>query len=272
MIRCLLWSLLLALMLTSCVDLSVNTRKQSAQTLVMQAGWNKQTLQTAYFPLLAYMPDQKVIPELTVYIEGDGLAWVSRSQPSSDPTPMNPLALKLALADSRQQSAYLARPCQFVRNDRCERRYWTSARFAPEVIDAMDDAVSQLKAQFHAQKLKLVGYSGGGAVAALVAARRHDVVQLVTVAGNLDHEAWTNLQHISPLTESLNAADFWQRLVDIPQMHFVGANDRTVPYAVAASYQARFPRGHRPEIKVVDGADHHCCWVKQWPDLIEALK
>jgi hypothetical protein len=44
-------------------------------------------------------------------------------------------------------------------------------------------------------------------VASLVAARRHDVVRLVTVAGNLDHLAWTTLHGVSPLTGSLNPAD-----------------------------------------------------------------
>lgn len=36
---------------------------------------------------------------LRVYIEGDRHAWLSRTRLCADPTPHNPVALKLALAD-----------------------------------------------------------------------------------------------------------------------------------------------------------------------------
>lgn len=265
-------SVLLLGMLTACTHLSVQNRQQIAYELVKQAGWDQQILSTPYFPLRAYLPTPKPVSTLTIYIGGDGLAWINRSTSSSDPTPMNPLALKLALADNIDTNvAYLARPCQYVRNALCKRRYWTSARFAPQVIVSMDAAVSSLKKQFHAKSIQFVGYSGGGAVAALVAARRHDVSRLITVAGNLDHQAWTRLHHVSPLSDSLNAADFWQKLVDIPQIHFVGGSDHNMPLIVAESYRHRFPVGHKPKIKVINSADHHCCWVNQWPALLKII-
>ena len=122
-------SVLLLGMLTACTHLSVQNRQQTAYELVKQAGWNQQTLSTPYFPLRAYLPvPNPPVSTLTIYIEGDGLAWINRSTPSSDPTPMDPLALKLALADNIDTNvAYLARPCQYVRNALCKRRYWTSA-------------------------------------------------------------------------------------------------------------------------------------------------
>jgi hypothetical protein len=49
---------------------------------------------------------------LTVYIEGDGFAWLSRSQASYDPSPLNPVGLELALRHPLGESAYLARTCQ----------------------------------------------------------------------------------------------------------------------------------------------------------------
>ena len=52
--------------------------------------------------------------DVTIYIEGDGFAWVSRRQPSTNPTPVNPLALRLAATDPSPAVAYLARPCQYV--------------------------------------------------------------------------------------------------------------------------------------------------------------
>lgn len=254
-----------------CTDISLTKRNETADNLALQAGWQKSTLQTQYFSHRAYLPKQNQSERLTIYIEGDGLAWINRHKPSSDPTPLNPLALKLALADGRNDVAYLGRPCQYVMSSVCEQRYWTSARFAEEVIASTDEAISQLKKQIGAQQIALIGYSGGGAVATLVAARRDDVVKLITVAGNLDHRAWTQLHGISALKGSLNAADYWQNLVDISQTHFVGAQDSVVPLLVAQSYQRRFPISHQPLIQVIDSAEHHCCWVDDWLTLLKTI-
>ena len=43
----------------------------------------------------------------------------------------------------------------------------------------------------------MVGFSDGGGAAALLAAMRQDVIFLGTVAGNLDIDAWANLQGVS---------------------------------------------------------------------------
>jgi dienelactone hydrolase len=208
---------------------------------------------------------------LTVYIEGDGLAWINGSTPSLDPTPLNPLALRLALRDPSGAAVYLARPCQFVTGAQrrgCQRKYWTSHRFAPEVIEASSSAIEQLKQRFAAERLVLVGYSGGGAVAALIAAQRRDVMRLVTVAGNLDHRAWTADLHLSALDGSLNPADAWRRLQSVPQIHFVGGQDRVLGESVVESYRARFAPGPAPTVRVLPTFDHHCCWVERWPDLL----
>lgn len=90
------------------------------------------------------------------------MAWISSDMPSTDPTPTDPLALKLALAHPEGQAVYLARPCQFTGTDRCARKYWTDTRFSVEVVRAMNLAIDQLKARFSAQEIELVGYSGGG--------------------------------------------------------------------------------------------------------------
>ena len=259
----------LAVGLQGCANISPASRIQHADELAAQAGWHKYTLDTRHFAHRSYSPAQRQHSHLTIYIEGDGLAWISRDKPSSDPTPLNPIALTLALADGRSELAYLARPCQFMQSSQCQQRYWTSARFAEEVIASTDEAISQLKAQRGAQALTLIGYSGGGAVAALVAARRDDVASLITVAGNLDHQAWSKIHHISPLSGSLNPADSWQELADITQTHFVGAQDTTVPLSVAQSFQRRFPTSHFPKLRLVEAADHHCCWLDHWPELLE---
>lgn len=262
---------LLLLALGGCADLAPQVRWQHADRLASQAGWQKLRIPTDAFVLSAYVPGTQTTGDtLTIYIEGDGLAWLSNTQPSSDPTPRNPVGLELALRHPEGAAAYLARPCQYVAaNDltNCRQYYWTGGRFAPEVIEASSQAVDMLMRRAGARKLVLVGYSGGGAVATLVAARRKDVVRLVTVAGNLDHRVWTSMHHVSALEGSLNPADAWQSLIELPQRHFVGERDRVVSRDVAESYVSRFPADHSPSLVTIPDFDHVCCWVERWPSI-----
>lgn len=262
--------LLLALfVLAGCADLSPQSRRSHADRLAETAHWHKLRIPTDTFVMTAYAPRSVAqTGTLTVYIEGDGLAWLSRSQASADPTPRNPVALQLALRHPEGAAVYLARPCQYAGAEdqtNCRRHFWTDGRFAPEVIEASNQAVSDLMQRFGAARLVLVGYSGGGAVAALVAARRRDVVRLVTVAGNLDHRAWTDMHHVPALKGSLNPADIWEALVAIPQRHFVGGRDEVVSRDVAASYVSRFPADRRPALLTLPDFNHVCCWVERWP-------
>lgn len=258
--------------LAGCAMSSVDTRRAASEKVAQDAGWERLDLDAGMFVLAAFVPPSlKQTDILTVYIEGDGLAWVDAHTPSFDPTPRDPLALKLAIRDPGAHAVYLGRPCQYVRgaNRRnCRNRYWTSRRFAPEVIAAENQAIEALRRKYGARKLVLVGYSGGGAVAALVSARRDDVVRLITVAGNLDTAVWVAKQHLSPLTGSLNPADAWRELRRIPQLHFVGGRDKVMGPAFAEAYRARFPPGQQPDVVVIPSYNHHCCWVKDWPELL----
>ncbi len=263
---------LASLMLTACVSVPPpEQRYDHANTLAATRGWQPLRLPAGEFVLTAYTPAETAQSDtMTVYIEGDGQAWLTSSIAADDPTPRKPVALELALRDPGA-AAYLARPCQFTAQAdwrSCKQAYWTNQRFAPEVITASSQAIDALKQRAGASKLVLVGFSGGGAVAALVAARRQDVVRLVTVAGNLDTKAWTALHHLSALHGSLNPADAWEALQAIPQLHLVGGKDKNVSVEVAESFAARFPARQRPTIRVVPGADHGCCWAELWPGLL----
>ncbi len=263
--------LLMSLWLLGCAGMpSQAERNTYAQKLADHRGWIKQSIRTNSFIMQTYIPAKQTKTEvLTIYMEGDGMAWINATTPSFNPTPHEPVALKMALQD-KTPAVYLARPCQYIDAEdalNCEQKYWTSHRFSTEVIDASNQAIDQLKLKFRAEKLVLIGYSGGGAVAALVAAKRQDVARLVTVAGTLDHVTWTKLHKISPLTGSLNAADAWQALQKIPQLHLVGGRDRNMSLAVANAYAAKFSQLNKPVIKVIDEFDHVCCWVEQWPVL-----
>lgn len=261
----------LYVLLAGCANIpSPAERRDLADALASQQGWHAELLRADNFDLLAYLPpNQSKTDRLSIYIEGDGFAWISGSQPSTDPTPRDPLALKLALAQPEGTAVYLARPCQYVNAEAtaCSNRYWTEMRFAPEVIAATNWAIDSMKSRFGASQLTLVGYSGGGAVAALVAARRSDVVRLITVAGNLDHRAWTSYHRVLPLSGSINPADEINRLQGIRQWHFVGERDRNITPELIQGYVNRYSEQTRPTIQIVPGFDHHCCWAEQWPRL-----
>ena len=205
---------------------------------------------------------------LTIYIEGDGAAWPSIYHPPADPTPDKPTAMALAAADSADAVVYLGRPCQYLDAADlagCDPAYWTNRRFAPEVVAAYDGLVSGLKARHAADSIRLVGYSGGGVIAALVAARRQDVASLVTVAAPLALGAWTGHHRISSLTASLDPMAATGRL---PQgVHWVGGHDRNVPSAIVAEF-VRVKGGH---LRTVADFDHECCWSREWPRLLTRM-
>lgn len=265
-------AVLAATVLVACVTVPApDARRHIADDLAATRGWTAEAVDAGTFRLMSWHPARFPADDgsLTVYIEGDGLSWLGPTDPSTDPTPVSPLALRLALAQPDGNAAYLARPCQYVDAERtgCASRWWQDERFAPEVVIATDRAVDALKSRAGARRLTLVGYSGGGAVAALVAARRTDVERLVTVAGNLDHGAWTRHHHLPPLAGSLDAAGVRDALRRIAQRHFAGERDTVVPPALAAGFAAGFPPDTRPVVRVVPGFDHRCCWAEEWPRL-----
>jgi pimeloyl-ACP methyl ester carboxylesterase len=155
-------------------------------------------------------------------------------------------------------------------NPRCGIPYWTGKRFAPEVVESMNDAVSQFAARVPRQGIELIGYSGGAAIAVLIAARRHDVISLRTVAGNLDDEFVNRLHGVSSMPDSENPIDYATRIANVPQIHFSGADDETVPPEVATRFvKATGPRCARA-ITVPD-VSHDGDWARSWPALLDIM-
>lgn len=263
-------------LLNGCAAPSPEARSANAMAWASEQGWRSIVLPGQAFDIQAFVPGRlQGAQRLTVYIEGDGLAWLDRHTPSFAPTPVDPLGFRLAVADASAGAVYIARPCQYTHGllfKGCHQKYWGTHRFAPEVIGAKDDAVEQLRGLYGASELVLVGYSGGAAVAALLAARRSDVVTLVTVAGTLDIELWTQKQRVSPLHGSLNPKDVSSHLASVPQWHFVGQKDDVVPGSVLTSFLSGASRQDRrgtrlPVVQVMPDFDHQCCWVQAWPEL-----
>lgn len=249
-----------------------------ADRIAQPSGLMPQTVATRRFTVMTYARIENPQQPLRVYLEGegdkegDGKAWVSRI--SLNPTPHNPLALRLAALDTGPNVLYIARPCQYVTlsdESHCGPQLWSRARYSPRVVEAIDEVISHYVTQMGSQSgIELVGYSGGGALAVLMAAKRRDVHNLRTVAANLDTELFTRLHQVSPMDHSLNPADFSELTSALPQRHFVGEHDTVVPVAIARSYQQAMAAPHCVTIEPVMGATHSKGWEALWPSLLNA--
>lgn len=209
-----------------------------------------------------------------VYIEGDGRAWRGRRRPPRDPTPVDPVALRLAARDPVANLAYLARPCQFVTvAPPCRTAHWTAARYSEDAVAALDAALDRLQSGARQRRLLLIGHSGGGVMATLLAARRDDVAGVVTLASPLSVATWTQALSLSPLRESLDPARLptaaLERLAALPQRHYIGDADPVVPMASPRAYLDALPDPERASLVILRGVDHRCCWSERWPDLLD---
>jgi pimeloyl-ACP methyl ester carboxylesterase len=262
-----------SLLISACSTIpAVSERIDTTKQLAAQAGFRQLALSNAQFDLVVFSkPSRQVNPVLVIYIEGDGRAWKTASLPSDNPTPTNPIALRLAIQDPRPAVAYLARPCQFVAlpSRGCSEKLWTSARFSPAVIETMNEAIEKLKQQYGASQLVLIGYSGGGAVATLVAAKRTDIKTIITVAGNLDTDAWVRLYGLEPLSESINPASVAQSIPNIPQIHYVGAKDDVIPRAISQSFLQKMGSPNQAKVIELPNYGHVCCWTERWRELLK---
>ena len=259
-----LLTLLALLTLTAC-GTGIEARKETAQRL-LGTQLSATTLHTTSFPLYAALPYRQATEPLTIVIEGDGYAFVSRSRLSGDPTPKNPAGLKLASALNAQgqSAAYLARPCQYVRSSRCSGRYWSVDRYAPEALSALNEAVTQIKARMGAPdtaKLHLIGYSGGGYVALNLAAMRDDVAQVTSVAGLLSPHDWTDYHGVTPLNITRSAQDLFTATHNTAFTHYCGEQDKIIPCAFQHSVLQRYkPAAAYHRLIRVLGAKHSNVW------------
>lgn len=257
----------LSLLLVGCISADPHS---AAQKIAIESGMTSKKFDTYPFSIVSWYRITPPVHSLRIYIEGDGFAWKSRTTPSDNPTPRNPTGLKLAAADTQANVLYLARPCQFIGPPlpaNCHVNIWTQARFSPAVIDAMNEALSQMVARYPGVKLDLVGYSGGGNIAALLAERRDDVRSLRTVAGNLDVAYVNTLHQVTPMPAAESAIDRASALRALPQIHYSGEADTTVPPAVARRFQQAVG-GRCVQTEVVSGMGHGSDWAAVWPRLL----
>lgn len=201
--------------------------------------------------------------ELVVYLEGDGRGVV-RGRVTRDPTPRRAMGYELARLDPAASVLYLARVGQFQPSltGSNYQAYWSNKRLAEESVASASQALDQAKAILGVKHLHLVGYSGGGGLALLLAERRKDVLTVTTVAGLLDTNWWVKEKNYLPLSGSLNPADKAYVLAPLPQVHFYGAHDTIISSEMSAHFStlAKFTDFQRVEVNT----NHWDNWPQLW--------
>jgi pimeloyl-ACP methyl ester carboxylesterase len=233
------------------------------------AGLSREVAQGTHFRHVVYTLGTATDSTWTVYVEGDGLPWVNGRTPAPDPTTRNAVALELMIG-AGEPAMYVSRPCyQALADPACSWKLWTMARYAPAVIDSMASTIAARSRAAGAGRIRLVGYSGGGSLAVLIAERLEHVDEVITLAANLDTEAWTKHHGYLPLTDSLNPARADAPSHQWREVHLQGAKDAVVPPATTHAYFERHPNARRI---TVPGYDHVCCWARDWHDLNGKLR
>jgi Lipase (class 3) len=199
------------------------------------------------------------------------MAWPGKHQRCRHPAP----------------SIYVGRPCYLALADSsrtCDAYWWTFGRYSDDVVASLAQAVViQMRARYPSdhpsypspdKKLTLIGHSGGGALAVLMAPHLAQTHAVVTLAGNLDTDAWSGYHHYLPLTGSLNPAAQPPLSTAIAQWHFAAAKDDTIPLPVIRQFCARQVQ-HAPDRKLtcdtVAGTTHLAGWQDWWPAFVTTL-
>lgn len=250
-----------------------------ADWIVRNQLW-EDSVQTAHFPLWTlsnqayqYRTGQRLV----VLIEGDGKPWLRQHLMAADPTSDDPLLLPL-LPEIEVAAVYLGRPCYYqarlaaqgqgVVND-CKPYWWTFGRYSELVVASLVEAVIQLAEDY--REVVLVGHSGGGALAVLMAPALAENYQLrvVTLAGNLNVGAWTVAHGYTPLLASLDPMALPPLDTQIEQFHVSGGKDRIIRQAWVESFATRQPNAH---FVLEPTFDHRCCWREYAKRLLSDLE
>lgn len=261
--------LLMSILLFACVP-DVATRTKNATALATQNNFQPKYVKGGDFVLTTYQRiTDKNLPYV-FYIEGDGHISEKYAVASDNPTPLTTLLLQLAIMDNRPNIVYIARPCQYTPlelNPKCSSdNYWVEKRIGREVVDSINDVINNIT---NGQKFSLVGFSGGGGVAVMVAVENKNVKDITTIAGNLDTTTFDNTHNGRGfLSRSLNPIDYAIQVNNLPQLHLSGADDKRVPPFIAQRY-VKASNSSCVKQRIIPNTTHTKGWEKIWSSLLK---
>lgn len=237
-----------------------------AEALAESHGWETELIQGADFRHRVFRNRVPRGEVLHVYIEGDGTPYLQRYFVAPDPTPENPLMLRLMALDPAP-SVYVGRPCYFdtVSDPECNAQFWTLKRFSPRVVESLARAVQKEQVRAGAKRLELFGHSGGGTLAVLLSARLTGVTRVVTLAPTMDIDAWTDFHRYTRLKGSLNPAEDVRLDASIRADHYVGGRDDNVPPSLVRDAAGKIGGS----VHVIDEFTHACCWERIWQGVLQ---
>lgn len=237
-------------------------------------------LQAGYFSLRLFERIHDRGGIANIYIEGDDV------RTGIDPTPQTPVSLMLAAKDKAANVIYIARPCQYKGRfhafkqtsgeaNGCSFEYTKTKRFAPEVIASYNSALDELKRRWNITNFNIYGHSGGGAIAAILAAERNDILTLTTIAGIMDTDSYSarllepkHSKHLG-FEGSLNPADSAATVKNIPQIHYVGDADTIIPTASLNAFMNMMGPTNCAQIEIIKDATYTEGWTEKWPELLK---
>lgn len=213
--------------LSGCNTVRINNNYESMGRLY---GFERQLVKGGDFWITTYQKITNKNLPYVFYIEGDGRAFNGKYRVSNNPTPKSKTFIELATMDDRPNVVYVARPCQYTPmnlNPKCSTTaYWTSKRLSEDSVESINQVIDQING---GGTFSLVGYSGGGGIAVLIAERNPLVKDIITIAGNLDHRKFTEHHDVDPMIYSLNPVDYAKQINHIPQLHLSGGKDHIIP-------------------------------------------
>lgn len=193
-----------------------------------------------------------------IFIEGDGRPWRSAGRLiADDPTPRRTPLLEQML-QTPAPALYLGRPCYFgQRSEACHPMLWTFARYSEQVLHSMHTGLLQwLEQNPDIREITLVGHSGGGILALLLAERIPQVTAVTAMATPVDIDQWTDLHGYTRLFESINPAQLPHWRPGVSRQLLYGQQDKQVPADVFLPIARRIPDA---DVQLIKDAGHGCC-------------
>ncbi len=262
------------LLIFLCVLLFLSACSSASSSFALkasQSGFKMVRLQGLNYQHIVYKNRVSNDPQgrLHVYLGGDGTPWFKGRYITRDPTPLKPIMLDLMKLDT-SAAIYLGRPCYHQQKmpANCDNSLWTNKRYSPSVVNSMRVALQAYIQQNNIKHIRLFGFSGGGTLAILLAPSIKEVDTVITLAANLDTQAWTKYHGYSPLTGSLNPANQPPLPANIKQLHYLGEKDKNI---LINMLEPVIKRQKNAKFIVLKQADHHCCWVKNWTKILTSF-